>query len=116
MAWLIAILTALLRVLVPAAIAGAAPSATDAEPDRETRDRLRAKIRKHWIIVGLVALLFLAGCGVRTVYVPHGTPVRLRETIVDVKVWVKDADGHAVAGRLDLPEGWYALPLDLPKE
>jgi hypothetical protein len=47
----------------------------------------------------------------RTVYVPHGTPVRLRETVKDVKVWVKDADGQPVAGEVDLYEGWYALPM-----
>jgi len=51
-----------------------------------------------------------AGCGVRTVYVPHGEPVRLRETIEDAKVWVVDETGEAVPGRMDLPEGWYALP------
>jgi len=51
-----------------------------------------------------------AGC-VRTIYVPHGTPVRLRETIRNAKVWVKDPGGKPVAGRMDLPEGWYALPM-----
>jgi len=38
--------------------------------------------------------------------------VRLRETVTDAKVWVKDADGEPVAGKMDLPEGWYALPLE----
>ena len=52
------------------------------------------------------------GCGARTMYLPHYRPVRLRETVKDVKVWVKDADGEPVAGRMDLPEGWYALPLE----
>jgi len=51
-----------------------------------------------------------AGC-VRTIYVPHGTPVRLRETVKHVKVWVKDADGEPVAGKMNLPEGWYSLPM-----
>lgn len=60
----------------------------------------------------LLAILLLTGCAVRTVYVPHGTPVRLRETIHDAKVWVKDADGQTVAGRMDLPEGWFCLPVD----
>jgi len=59
----------------------------------------------------LLPILLLAGCGVRTIYVPHGTPVRLRETVEDVKVWVKDADGEPVPGRMDLPEGWYVLPM-----
>jgi len=51
----------------------------------------------------LLPILLLTGCAVRTVYVPHGTPVR---------VWVKDADGQTVAGRMDLPEGWFCLPVD----
>ena len=67
-------------------------------------------IRK--LIPFLLPILLLTGCAVRTIYVPHRTPVRLRETIHNAKVWVKDADGQTVAGRMDLPEGWYALPLD----
>jgi hypothetical protein len=59
----------------------------------------------------LLPIVLLVGC-TRTIYVPHGTPVRLRETVKDVKVWVKDADGEPVAGRMDLYEGWYALPLE----
>ena len=72
-------------------------------------------IRK--LIPFLLPILLLtsgAGC-VRTIYVPHGTPVRLRETVKDVKVWVKDADGEPVAGRMDIYEGWYALPLEEDK-
>jgi len=54
--------------------------------------------------------ILLTGCAggspfTRTIYVPHGTPVRLRETI-------KDADGQVVPGKMDLPEGWYALPVE----
>ena len=61
----------------------------------------------------LTILLLASGAGcTRTIYVPHGTPVRLRETVKDVKVWVKDADSEPVAGRIDLYEGWYALPLE----
>ena len=63
------------------------------------------------LIPFLLPFVLLTGC-MRTVYVPHGTPVRLRETVRDAKVWVKDADGQAVEGRMDLPEGWYALPDD----
>ena len=72
-------------------------------------------IRK--LIPFLLPILLLTGCGggtlfTRTIYVPHGTPVRLRETVKDAKVWVKDADGKPIAGKMDLPEGWYALPVD----
>jgi len=67
------------------------------------------------IILALLVILLLAGC-TRTIYVPHGTPVRLRETVKDVKVWVKDADEQVVAGRIDLYEGWYALPLESETE
>jgi len=68
------------------------------------------RLLKH-LIPFLLPFVLLTGC-VRTIYVPHGTPVRLRETVKDTKVWVKDGDGQAVEGRMDLPEGWYALPDD----
>ncbi len=68
------------------------------------------RLLKH-LIPFLLPFVLLTGC-VHTVYVPHGTPVRLRETVRDAKVWVKDADGRVVGGRMDLPEGWYALPVD----
>ena len=65
----------------------------------------------HKLLPFLLPILLLTGC-VRTIYVPHGTPVRLRETVKNVKVWVKDAGGEPVAGRMDLHEGWYAVELD----
>ena len=67
-------------------------------------------------VPALAAVVLLAGCVTRTVYVPHGTPVRLRETIRAAKVWVKDADGEAVKGEVDLHEGWYALPVPEEKK
>lgn len=111
MQWLIAILTAVLHALLPFLIEQSRDTAEDAHPNRHVRDRLRDTIRRHWLIAVLILPMLLAGCGTRTVYVPHGTPVRLRETIKDAKVWVVDADGKAVAGQMDLPEGWYALPM-----
>jgi len=64
----------------------------------------------------LPILLLTSGAGcVRTIYVPHGTPVRLRQTVKNAKVWVKDADGKPVAGKMDIPNGWYALPLEEDK-
>jgi hypothetical protein len=63
------------------------------------------------LIPFLLPILLLTGC-VRTIYVPHGTPVRLRQTVKDVKVWVKDSGGEPVAGKMDLYEGWYVLSVD----
>ena len=74
---------------------------------------------RAWILpkMALAALLCasacLSGCGTRTVYVPPGEPVRLRETI-RAKVWVADRQGIEVPAEMDLPEGWYCLP-DLGK-
>lgn len=63
--------------------------------------------------VGIALVVFLiSSCGFRTVYVPHGDAVRLRETVKDVKVWVKTKDGDIVPGKMNLPEGWYCLPLE----
>ena len=61
----------------------------------------------------LVLSVVLMGCSSfgksRTVYVPAGSIVRLRETLHDVDVWAKDKNKQWVEGKLDLPEGWYAL-------
>jgi uncharacterized lipoprotein YajG len=59
----------------------------------------------------LLPILLLTGCASRTVYVSDGTPVRLRETVRNAKVWIKGADGEPVAGEMDVPNGWYCLPL-----
>ena len=115
--WLIAVLTAFFRALLPWVAKQSRPTAEDAAPDQQTKDKLRAKVRKHWLIIAFVLSILLTGCAggspfTRTIYVPHGTPVRLRETIKDAKVWVKDTDGQVLPGKMDLPEGWYALPDD----
>lgn len=68
----------------------------------------------------LCLLILLSSCQSnlfqrRTVYVPDGEPVRLRETLEDVKVWVAvDTDGDGEFDQwepstMDIPEGWYAL-------
>lgn len=58
----------------------------------------------------LLAMLMLASGCTRTIYIPYGEPVRLRETVKDAKVWVLDEDGEPVKGRIDLHEGWFAGP------
>ena len=63
----------------------------------------------YWL--ALISLASSCGCGARVVYVPHGEPVRLAES-VKARVWVKGADGAPVrsSNRITLPEGWYSLP------
>ncbi len=104
---LILILAQLVKLLLPVLLKNTQPSCVDAAPQSELTQRLRAKIRCTWIVWPLVFML--AGCGQRTIYVPDGTPVRLRETVKNVKVWVKDDAGNTSASRMDLPEGWYCL-------
>jgi len=109
-----------LRILLPAFVDASTPRQEDAHPQPELRDRLRARIRRTWgtaaIVLLCVSLVMVCGTGcARTIYVPHGEPVRLRETVKGAKVWVMGADGKPVAGVMDLPEGWYALPME-PEE
>ena len=115
-ALIVAVIEALVRAVVPALANAARPKSSDAARDEALRDRLTARVRSTWggaaavlCAVGLAGSL--AGClDNRTVYVAPGTPVRLRETIRQAKVWVLDESGRPVAGKLDLPEGWYVLP------
>ena len=58
----------------------------------------------------ICALVCLSGCAERVVMGPPGEPVRLRETVKRVKVWVADGQGKEIPAVVDLPEGWYALP------
>jgi hypothetical protein len=64
------------------------------------------------VIAFLIVLLALPGCATRMIYVSSGEAVRLRETVRSAKVWVLDENGEPVAGVMDLPEAWYALPLE----
>jgi len=63
--------------------------------------------------LSMIALMIMSvGCGsTRVIYVKHGEPVRLAET-VKARVWVLDASGKPVqsVNRIELQEGWYALP------
>jgi len=113
---LINLVAAVLKVLLSVLFENRQPTAEDAQRQPELRKRLQAKVRRAGRTLALLAALSCvaaggAGCGrTRTIYVPPGEPVRLRETIEGAKVWVIDKDGKAVAGRADLAEGWYCLP------
>lgn len=61
------------------------------------------------LVLGALFLVF-SGCGTRTIYIPHGEPVRLAAPVKDAAVWVADKDGTMVRGKVTLEEGWYCLP------
>ena len=58
----------------------------------------------------ICALVCLSGCGTRTILIKPGDPVQLRQEVKGVDVWVFDAQGQRIEGKVDLPVGWYALP------
>ncbi len=117
---LMQVMIAVLRVLLPVLFETSQDTAVDANPQLKLRGKLQGQIRRAWgkaVLVGILAgsLLVLPGCLRRTVYIPDGSPVRLRETIQGAAVWVKASDGQVLPGKMDLPEGWYCLPLDEKK-
>jgi hypothetical protein len=69
-----------------------------------------------WLIAVTLILMLLCGtgCFTRTVYVPAGKSVMLREELRGVKVWAKDSKGVMVPGEFTLREGWFVLPCDEP--
>ena len=106
---LISVITTVLQILLPALLKEARPRYREADRQLKLREKLRKVVRKTWPAIFLVVLI--SGCSHRFVYVPDGTPVRLRETINDAKVWVIDKDETIVAGKMDIPQGWYFLPV-----
>ena len=107
---IVAIIVAILQVLLPALFKATKSTAQDSAGQPELKKGLRERVRQTWVVV-LLCVFLLTGCGTRTIYVADGEPVRLRETIRGAKVWVKDQNGQNVAGEMDLPEGWYCLPV-----
>ncbi len=73
------------------------------------------KTPRSKLILSAVCLLALmsmsVSCASRVIYVPHGEPVRLAES-VEARVWTVDASGKTVRSknRITIHEGWYALP------
>jgi len=115
--WLAAIITAIVQAIVAVLTKRARSTAEDGAKQPELRNRLREEVRRKWsgkklpVIAFLVVVLALPGCATRTIYVASGEPVRLRETVRGAKVWVLDENGDPTAGVMDLPEGWYCLPV-----
>jgi hypothetical protein len=43
---------------------------------------------------------------VKTIYVPEGDAVMLRQDVPNVDIWAKTKDSKPVAGNMTLEEGW----------
>jgi len=63
--------------------------------------------------LALILCVTLTSCTMftRTVYVPEGKAIRLRQNVNNAKIWVKEKDGNIAEGRMNVPEGWYCLPM-----
>lgn len=94
--------------------------AEDGEKVNSREEKLKKKIKKDtmkrekllvWVLV-VSSFGALGGCATRTIYVPDGKAVQLRQQVKNVRVWVFDKEGKRVAGKMTLPEGWYVLPLE----
>lgn len=110
--FLVQLFVALLKAFVPSIKEGLKDTNTTAVEESDGLEkRLRASVAETWgPMVALMCLsLILVGCGTRTVYVPDGTPVKIRESIV-VKVWVKTKEGDIIATEIKAREGWFILP------
>lgn len=84
----------------------------DATGPGKFEDQAKQKMKKEgWGIFIIVAILSLSGCTMftRTVYVPDGSAIRLRQDLKNVKIWAKQKDGATAEGRMDIPEGWFCF-------
>jgi len=58
-----------------------------------------------------VSLLILSSCTwmapkIKTIYVPEGDAVMLRQDVKNVDIWAKAKDQAPVPGKMTLEEGW----------
>lgn len=111
-AFLIQLIVALLKAFVPSIGEASKNTYTVAIPEDEGLEkRLRDSVAATWgkTVVFMCLSLALVGCGTRTVYVPDGTPMKIREKVM-VKVWIKVKGGEDLEAEIEVQEGWYVLP------
>lgn len=115
--FIVELIVALLKAFIPSIGEASKDSYTVAVPEDEGLEkRLRDSVATTWGkgVVILCLSLALVGCGTRTVYVPDGTPLKIREDIM-VKVWVITKEGETIATEVLVKAGWYTLPDKKPK-
>ena len=111
-AFLIQLFVALLKAFIPSISEASKNEYTVAVPEDDGLERrLRGSVEATWgkTVVFLCLSLALVGCGTRTVYVPYGTPMKIREKVM-VKVWVRVKGGDDLETEIEVQEGWYVLP------
>lgn len=111
-AWAITLVVEIIKWL----FGSAKPKMVEAEAPGQQEDTMRARLKKEGWIIGfiLITCVSMTGCDwfTRTVYVPSGKAVRLRQDVQNVKVWVKTKDGETIPGSMTLKEGWFVLPVE----
>ena len=85
-----------------------------AQQKKNLKTKQKRMVGKFRLIISLLIAVSIIACAgmYTTIYVPHGDAVRLRETVKNVKVWIKTKEGEIIPGKMDLPAGWYCLPLE----
>ena len=135
MEWLAALIAKVFKEILPLILGQMKDTAEEGAVDRKRQKRAEAQIKRAgWTpeairktnpkpLVKLVLLMALvgllcstAGCYARTIYVSEMTPVRLREPLEGVKVWVLDKDGVPVASKMDIPEGLFIVSMPPQQE
>ena len=115
MSAIVALIVSILQAFLPVIGQASKDTAQDSATNTQQSNALKNKLRETWGKVGKTGMILLcftlSGCFTRTIYIPPGEPVRLREKLDSVKVWVLDSEGKPVAGKMDIPEGWYTLPM-----
>ena len=110
MKFLVDLITAILAKVVPAWIKKSKQSMDKGAKPGTQEGKIKEKLKKDGWIVVFFAIFLFCSCATRVVYIEPGKSVRLRETVKNVKVWVKTDQGEVLPGVADLKEGGFYIP------
>jgi len=110
---LIALALGLLKIILPAILNKSNDSYAEAHRQKDLTMNIKSRINNVWgqRLSVLLLCCFLSACYTKTIYVPDQVPVRLRQELKDVKVWVVAEDGSVYESTMDLKEGWFVISL-----